>query len=487
MILLFALLIIAAVFSARVGSRFGIPLLIVFLGVGMLFGSDALKLIYFDDAGLTRQVADVLLIFIIFEGGFQTKRAAFRSVIGPALTLATFGVLATALILGALIHLLTDFGLVNSLLIGSIISSTDAAAVLMITRQTPLRSRISTTLEVESAANDPMAILLTVAFIEAATGGTANAPRFAADILWKFGGGVAVGFAGGWLSRVLFDRLGSENRGYYYVLGIGAPLLCYGLADAVGANGIIAVFFGAYRLGNADFAFKRGVNHFIEGIAAFCNVALFLMLGLLVFPSRLGPIWQEGAAIALLLIFAARPAALLLGTLFFKYEWKERVFMAWGGIKGAVPIVLATYPAAYGIDPEGRIFNIVFFAVLLTCVLQGSTLGSLARLLKLTVPRKQRSPYSVELHATRRSDIDLFDLEIGPDSAAVGTRIADLRLPPETLISSIVRGEKLILPKGSTVLAAGDLISVMAPAAGIDAATAALNARADEEEPAQPT
>jgi len=487
MILLFALLIIAAVFSARVGSRFGIPLLIVFLGVGMLFGSDALKLIYFDDAGLTRRVADVLLIFIIFEGGFQTKRAAFRSVIGPALTLATFGVLATALILGALIHLLTDFGLVNSLLIGSIISSTDAAAVLMITRQTPLRSRISTTLEVESAANDPMAILLTVAFIEAATGGTANAPRFAADILWKFGGGVAVGFAGGWLSRVLFDRLGSENRGYYYVLGIAAPLLCYGLADAVGANGIIAVFFGAYRLGNADFAFKRGVNHFIEGIAAFCNVALFLMLGLLVFPSRLGPIWQEGAAIALLLIFAARPAALLLGTLFFKYEWKERVFMAWGGIKGAVPIVLATYPAAYGIDPEGRIFNIVFFAVLLTCVLQGSTLGSLARLLKLTVPRKQRSPYSVELHATRRSDIDLFDLEIGPDSAAVGTRIADLRLPPETLISSIVRGEKLILPKGSTVLAAGDLISVMAPAAGIDAATAALNARADEEEPAQPT
>jgi cell volume regulation protein A len=478
MILLFAGLIIAAVFSTKISSRFGVPLLIVFLGIGMLVGSDALGLIYFDDAALTRRVADILLIFIIFEGGFQTKRSSFQAVRGPALSLATLGVLATALILGFLIHWLTSFDLPRSLMIGSIISSTDAAAVLMITRQNPIRSRVSTTLEVESAANDPMAILLTVAFIEAVVGETSDAVRFVADLLWKFGGGVVVGVVASRIARFLFDKLESENRGYYYVLGIGIPLFCYGAADAIGANGIIAVFFGAYRLGNREFAFKRGVNHFLEGVSALCNVALFLMLGLLVFPSRFAGIWQEGVLIALLVIFAARPIAFLLFTLPFKFEWKERLFMIWGGIKGAVPIVLATYPAAYGIDPEGRVFNIVFFAVLLTCLLQGATLGPLARLLKLTVPTRPRSPYSMELHATRRSDLDIFEIEIDSNSASAGKLIRDLGLPQGALISSIVRGQALISPKGHTELRAGDLLSVLAPVDEIDAATELLVGKA---------
>jgi cell volume regulation protein A len=475
MILLFAGLIIFAVFSTKISSRFGVPILIVFLGIGMLVGSDVLKFIYFDDAALTRRVADVLLIFIIFEGGFQTKRSSFQAVRGPALILATFGVLATALILGLLIHLFTDFDLLYSLMIGSIISSTDAAAVLMITRQNPIKPLISTTLEVESAANDPMAILLTVAFIEAVLGHTGDAPRFILDLFWKFGGGVVVGFVSCRVARFLFDRLESENRGYYYVLGIGIPLLCYGMADAIGANGIIAVFFGAYRLGNREFAFKRAVNNFLEGVSAFCNVALFLMLGLLVFPSRFADVWQEGVLIALLVMFVARPAAFLLSTFPFRYGKKERLFMIWGGIKGAVPIVLATYPAVYGIDPEGRVFNIVFFAVLLTCLLQGSTLGALARVLKLTVPGRSKSPYSMELHAIRRSDIDMFELEIREDSAAAGKRIVDLRLPGSVLISSIVRGDALIPPKGHTELRPGDLLSVLAPSKEIEEATRILN------------
>ena len=475
MILLIAGLIIAAVFSTKISSHFGVPLLIVFLGIGMLVGSDVLKIIYFDDAALTRRIADILLIFIIFEGGFQTKRSTFQSVRGPALILATFGVLATALILGLLIHLFTEFDLLYSLMIGSIISSTDAAAVLMITRQNPIRPRISTTLEVESAANDPMAILLTVAFIEAVVGHTSDVPRFVLDLLWKFGGGVIVGIIASVIARYLFDKLESENRGYYYVLGIGTPLLCYGMADAIGANGIIAAFFGAYRLGNRDFAFKRAVNNFLEGVSALCNVALFLMLGLLVFPSHFADIWQEGVLIALLVMFVARPAAFLLSTFPFKYEAKERFFMIWGGIKGAVPIVLATYPAVYGIDPEGRVFNIVFFAVLFTCLLQGSTLGPLARLLKLTVPGKSKSPYSMELHATRRSDIDMFELEIGAASPAAGKRIRDLGLPPGALISSIVRGDTLIPPKGHTEFLPGDLLSVLAPTKDIAEVTRILN------------
>ena len=470
-----SILIIASVFSTKISARFGVPLLIAFLGIGMLVGSDALNLIYFDDAGLTRRVADILLIFIIFDGGFQTKRRAFKSVMGPAVTLATVGVLATALVLGCLIHLLTRLPLAYSLLMGSIISSTDAAAVLMITRQSPIKERVSTTLEVESAANDPMAILLTVAFVDLLAGGSANPALFVGKLLWQFCGGVAVGWALGHAGRFLFDRLESENRGYYYVLGIGVPLLGYGAASLIGANGIIAVFFGGYWLGNSEFAFKRGIGAFMGGVSAFCNVAIFLILGLLVFPSHFAAVWKEGVLIALLVMFVARPVALLLCTLPFSYSAKERIFMVWGGIKGAVPIVLATYPASAGLDPEGRVFNAVFFAVLLTCLLQGSTLGVLARLFKLNVPSRPYKPYSVELYATKRSDIDLFEIHLDSGGAADGREIRELGLPARALISSIARGQDIVFPKGHTVLRADDALFVLAPIAEIESITKALN------------
>lgn len=476
-----AVLIIASVYSTKISARFGAPLLIAFLGIGMLVGSDALNLIYFDDAGLTRRVADVLLIFIIFEGGFQTKRRAFKSVMGPAVTLATVGVLATALVLGALIHLLTRLPLTYSLLMGSIISSTDAAAVLMITRQSPIKERVSTTLEVESAANDPMAILLTVAFVDLLAGGSANPLLFVGKLFWQFGGGVAVGWALGFAGRFLFDRLESENRGFYYVLGIGVPLLGYGAASLIGANGIIAVFFGGYWLGNSEFAFKRGIGAFLGGVSAFCNVGIFLMLGLLVFPSHFAEVWKEGVLIALLVMFVARPAALFLCTLPFAYSTKERIFMVWGGIKGAVPIVLATYPASSGLDPDGRVFNAVFFAVLLTCLLQGSTLGALARLFRLNVPSRPPKPYSVELYATKRSDIDLFEIHLESGGAAEGREIQDLGLPSRALISSIARGQEIVFPKGHTVLRADDALFVLAPIAEIEEITKAFNGKREAE------
>jgi potassium/hydrogen antiporter len=468
MLFFFASLVVAAIFSTKITSRFGVPVLIAFIGLGLLVGSDVLNLFYFDDAALTKEIADILLIFILFMGGFQVKRSSLKAVAGPALALSTLGVLLTAVLLGLLIHVIAGYPLPYSLMIASIIASTDAAAVMIVTKGSPIRERVSTTLEVESAANDPIAIILTLAFVKIVAGQSGSPAAFALDIVWQLGGGVLVAFVCSKASRFLFDRLESENRGYYYVLIVGVILMTYGLAGLVKANGIIAVFFMGYWLGNSEFVCKRGVSNFLEGISAFANLALFLMLGLLAFPHNFANVWKEGLLISILMIFAVRPVAVLACTLPFRYTMRERLFIMWGGIKGAVPIVLASYPAVYGLDPSGSIFNIIFFAVLLSCLVQGSTMGPLARLLKLTVPAKPHSPYSVELHSLRKSDTDMFEIRIDPGSVAEGRCIRDLGLPADVLISSIVRRERIILPKGSTGIAADDLLFVLAPKGKID-------------------
>lgn len=475
MILLFALLIIAAVFSTKISERLGMPVLIIFIGIGLLVGSDGLNLIYFDDAALTKRVADILLIFILFAGGFQTKRMSLKAVAGPALTLATIGVALTSGFLGLLIHLVTRQPLANCFMIASIISSTDAAAVMMITRANPLGDRVASTLEVESASNDPAAILLTIAFVELVSGKTSNPGSIFLNLVWQFVGGLLVGYIMSAASRFLFDRLESENRGYYHVLIIGVILLTYGAADLIRANGIIAVFFMGYWLGNSEFVGKRGVSNFLEGVSAFSNIALFLMLGLLAFPRSFVKIWKEGLLIAALMIFAVRPLVVFLCTWPFKYSLRERIFIAWGGIKGAVPIVLATYPAAYGLDPDGTIFNIIFFAVLVSCLLQGMTMAPLARALKLTVPAKPRSPHSLELHSMRKTDIDMFDIQIGRESAAAGKRLREITLPDDVVISSIVRDGKIVAPRGTTVLKADDILFVLGTQAGMEVVSAILN------------
>jgi potassium/hydrogen antiporter len=474
MILFFASIVVVAIFSTKISSRFGVPVLIAFLGIGLLAGGDSLGLYSFEDAATTKSIADILLIFILFVCGFQTKRASLRSVAGPAITLATVGIALTAGFLGLLAHLVAGYPLAYALMIAAIVSSTDAAAVMMATRLRPIRPRVAATLEVESAANDPVAIILTLAFVQIAAGRGTSAWLLGAEIVWELAGGVLVAFAASRAARYLFDRLESENRGYYYVLAVGAILMAYGFADLVKANGIVAVFFMGYWLGNSEFICKRGVSNFLEGISAFANITLFLMLGLLARPSQFASVWRPGLLIAVLLILVVRPAAVLACTLPFKYSMKERLFVAWGGIKGAVPIVLASYPAAYGLDPKGEIFNIIFFAVLLSCLLQGFTIGPLASLLGLTVPPRPGSPYSVELHSLRKSESDMFELRVEAGTEAEGRCIRDLGLPAEVLISSIVRKETIVPPRGGTRLEADDLLFVLAPKAGIEELSKAL-------------
>ncbi|HPC35234.1 MAG TPA: potassium/proton antiporter [Candidatus Marinimicrobia bacterium] len=468
MYFLIAILLIAAIYSTKITSKFGVPVLLLFLGIGMLCGSDVLNLIYFDNAILTQKVANIFLIFILFEGGFHTRRKIVESVFGPALTLATFGIALTAAILGLLIHFVMGLDLLYSFLIGSIISSTDTAAVFMIMRQRAIKKRISLTLEVESATNDPMAIMLTIVFIQIITGHSQNVGLFILSLIWQFGGGVAIGWLISKIGAFLFDHLKVENRGYYHVLSIAVCLLAYGSAEVIQANGIIAVFFTGYWLGNTDFAYHKGVGHFIEGISTFSNIAIFLLLGVLVFPKSLLGVWREGLLITAIMILVARPLTILICTLPFKFKLREKLFLMWGGIKGAVPIVLATYPAVYGIDENHLIFNMVFFAVFLSCLLQGVTLGWGASKLHLCLPARPKPMHSIELITTRKTDVDVFEIQLSENSRIAGLKISDLALPADSLIIAIIRDDQIIPPKGHTVLEEGDILFVIASQKDVD-------------------
>jgi cell volume regulation protein A len=470
--LLLALLIIIGTFSTKIATKSGLPALLIFLAIGVVFGSDFLNLIIFDNAKLAGQIANIALIFVLFESGFQTKNDELCSYAGPSMTLATLGIAVTAGVLGGLIYLIIRPGdIFYSLMIGTIISSTDASAVMMIFRKNSIKRRVSSILEVESAANDPAAILLTMLMIQLVSGEVGNhVGIFIAKLVWQLLGGLLVGFVLGWIACKLFNYLKSENKGYYYVLIIGVSIFIYSLAELVKANGIIAVFFAGFTMGNSEFiykrefTYKRGISYFLDGIATLSNMTIFLMLGLLVSLKQLQEIWKEGILLAILMMFIARPAAVFLCTLpFRKIQFREKLLLSWGGIKGAVPIVLSTYPMLHGIDESGKVFNIVFFAVVLSCVLQGTTITKVAKLLKLLVPPIPRSPYSLELLTTNQKDVDMFELPIEEKNTCCNKKIMDLKLPEDVLITSIVRNDKLISPKGNTKIQPNDILFFLSP------------------------
>ncbi|MBP7461314.1 MAG: potassium/proton antiporter [Candidatus Delongbacteria bacterium] len=463
MIFVVSIIIILAVYSTKLSTRLGIPILLVFLMIGIVTGSDILNLIDFDDMRLTQEIANLALVFIIFESGFQLKGSSLRSVLMPAMTLSTLGVIVMTLFMGTLIHYIIETDWVFSMLIGAIISSTDASGVITLLRQNPVRSKVSDTLEVESVTNDPAAILLTIFMIQLVLHHSADIPFPLISLIWQLVGGVGVGIGVAWLGRQLFNHLKSQLRGNYYILIIGLILFSAGLASLVQANQIIAAFFSGVGMGNMDFDYKRGINHFIDGIASFATICLFLMLGWLVFPSNFISVWHEGILIALAMIVLARPLMVFLCTLVYRYDWREKAFLAWAGLKGAVPIVLATYPAAHGLDDQHYIFNLVFFAVLISLLLQGLTINPIAGWLRLRIPSQKNVLYSMELFSLSDTNLEMSEIYIDRTFSIVNRRIASLNLPANILITTIVRNNKVILPKGHTQILAEDLVFVLLP------------------------
>ena len=460
-LLIISVILLFMVFIARASSRLNVPLIIIALAIGIIFGSDVTGLIYFDDAVLTSNAANIALIFILFAGGYGTKTHNFRPVAKPAMLLATAGVFLTAIISAMIFYFFSGWTFINSFLLCAIISSTDAAAVFSILRTRSISKKVASVTEIESAANDPMAIILVSFIIKIAAGAGMDTSESILLFIWQLGGGVVFGILSGRAAIWCFNKIRNIDIGYYYVFLIGIILFSFGIADMSRASGIISVFFTGYIMGNKKIPFKSGISSFTEILSFISNVGLFILLGLLVFPHQLSDVLIPGFILFLIFTLIGRPAAVFLCTVFTGFSMKEKLFISWSGLRGAVPIVLATYPVAAGIDNGHQIFNIVFFAVTLSIIIQGTTIGKFADILKLSGKNRKKPAQTMELVTVHETDYELIQIFIDNDFYAGACRISDMELPAGVTITMVNRNNTIIAPRGSTIVTPGDILSVL--------------------------
>lgn len=453
-----ALLVLLGIMSSTLSSRVGLPVLVLFIGVGMLAGSEGLGGIAFEDYRLAHGLATAALALILFDGGLRTSVGALRSVLAPAVALATVGVLVTAAITGVAASRFLGLPLLEGMLLGSIVASTDAAAVFAVLRSTGLNlpPRLANTLEVESGSNDPMAVFLTIGLIEVLLGreplGPGLAVLFARQMLLGGAAGLVVGKA----TLQLAKRLDLATTGLYPVLTAAAALLAYGLAATLGGSGFLSVYLAGIVVGNGRIVFERGVLLFHDGMAWLSQIAMFVLLGLLSFPSRLAAVAGPALLVTAVLVLLARPAAVVATLVPFGYRPRELLFVSWAGLKGAVPIVLATYPLLSGLRDGPLIFDVVFFVVLVAAAVQGWSLPPLARGLGLQRPLPPPAPVSLEITALRNVDGDIVEYVVTPATHAAGRQVQELALPDGAVLAMISRGERIIPPRGSTTIEPDD-------------------------------
>lgn len=459
-LILAAVLLVLSVTASKISDRFGIPALLVFLVVGMLAGSDGPGGIYFDDASLAQSIGVIALVVILFSGGLDTEWKSVRPVLKEGLTLATLGTLITALVVGAFAHLIFHFSWVEGMLLGAIVSSTDAAAVFAVLRSRGVRLRgtLKPLLELESGSNDPMAVFLTVGLIQLALNPGKSAWQLVPLFFQQMILGAVMGYAVGILSLYLINRLKLGYDGLYPVLTIGMIFISYGATALLGGSGFLAVYVTGLVLGRADFLHKRSLIRFYDGTAWLMQIIMFLTLGLLVFPSRLVPVILPGLGLALALMLVARPISVLLGLLFSRYRWRERAFISWVGLRGAVPIILALYPKMAELPHADLIFNVVFFVVLTSVLVQGTLIPPVARLLKVDAPEESKVTHPLEMVPVDGWQGKLREIRLPSNCWASGKAIYELGLPMEYLIVLIERGGKWIIPNGSVILQAGDTL-----------------------------
>ncbi len=465
-ILVAGILLLLGIISSKFSSRLGMPVLVMFLGLGMLAGSEGIGGIAFEDYSLAYAVGSLALALILFAGGLSTPLKAIQATWRPAGMLATWGVFVTAILTGIAASYILNFSLLQGLLLGSIVGSTDAAAVFAILRAggIHLRPRLAYTLEVESGSNDPMAIFLTVGLIEVLTGKMALGPSLIWLFVLQMGLGLVVGIAVGYLSVWLIRKIQLTTAGLYPVLATAFGLLSFGLSADLGGSGFLSVYITGIVIGNNRVVFQRGILMFHDAAAWLAQIVMFVMLGLLSFPSKLLDVFLPGLAIAAVLIFIARPVAVGLSLASSRFTTREKTFLSWVGLKGAVPITLATFPLLAGIEGAEAIFNIVFFVVLISAILQGWSLPWVARKLDLEAPTRPTAPVTLEISSLYEIESDIVNYFIDQDNRVVGKRIRELALPDEVVVAMIVRQHQIKLPKGSVQIESGDhVIGVMRP------------------------
>jgi cell volume regulation protein A len=458
-----SLLLLAGVLASKASSRSGVPSLILFLSIGMLAGSEGPGGIPFDDYVLAQTLGVVALALILFFGGLETDWSTTSSVLWRGLSLSTLGVVLTALTVGWFASLVLKVSFLEGLLLGAIVSSTDAAAVFSVlrTRGASLKGRLKPLLEFESGSNDPMAVFLTVGVIQLLQDPSSSVWSLAGGFVVQMALGAGLGYAGGRFAVWLINRIRLETEGLYPVLTLALALLVYGLTAVLGGNGFLAVYLAGIVLGNQDFIHKRSLIRFHDAVAWLMQILMFLTLGLLVFPSHLLPVAGSALLISAFLMFVARPIGVFLGLAASGVRRRQLLMISWVGLRGAVPIILGTYPLLYGIERAETIFNIVFFIVLTSVLLQGTTLTAVAGWLGVRAPLTAKRRYPFEIVPTQKTESEFVELTASSGSPAIGKQIVDLHLPKSVLIVLLTRGETYLTPRGATVLQEGDDLLIL--------------------------
>ncbi|HLU59087.1 MAG TPA: potassium/proton antiporter [Pseudonocardia sp.] len=450
--------VLASIAAARAAARLGLPSLLLFLALGVAIGEDGLG-IEFDDAQLAQNLGAAALAVILVEGGITTRWSDVRSVLAPSGVLATAGVGISVVVTAAGAHLLLGMDWQLALLIGAIVSSTDAAAVFAVLRGIPVSRRMAGLLEAESGFNDAPTVILVTLFAttplqEAGIGGVTL------NLLYQLVVGATVGLGLGRLGVAALRRIALPSSGLYPLATFGIGILAFAAAGAAQASGIIAAYLSGIVLGNAGLPHRMAIKSFAEGLGWLAQIALFVLLGLLITPSELGPNILPALVIGVVLLLVARPVSVVLCLIPFRVPWRQQVFISWAGLRGAVPIVLATFPIVAGVPGSDQILDIVFVGVVVFTLIQGPSLPIVGRALRL-IPRHATRELQVEAAPLDQLDAELLTLAIPPGSRLHGVALFELRLPPPTVVSLIIRNGETIVPERDTRLLTGDELLIV--------------------------
>jgi len=466
-----ALLLVLSIFASKISDRFGIPVLLLFLVIGMIAGSEGIGGIYFDNSRIAQTVSIIALVLILFSGGLQTRWGQVRPVMVQSFSLATVGVVLTAVIVGVFASRLLNISTMEGILLGSMMSSTDAAAVFSVLRSKgiSLKGKLKPLLELESGSNDPMAVFLTIGMIQ-----LIQQPEIALSqiILLFFKQMIIGGLMGYIMGRFVAFLINHINLGYeglYPILSLSFVLLTYGLTDILSGSGFLAVYLMGIVLNDVDIIHKRTIQRFHDGFAWLMQITMFLVLGLFIFPSQLLPVAGEALLIAAILIFVARPISVFLTLIPCSLKFNEKVFISWVGLRGAAPIILATFPLLAGIEHSELFFNVIFFIVLISVLLQGTTLAPVARWLNLDAPAKDKTVYPIEYQSVIGMSSDLVEITIPTDSTMINKAIVELHLPEDLLVILIKRDHEFVVPNGGTILRQKDKLLVLSDEKSLNA------------------